>query len=384
MWLYRMDFFGPLLSPPTPPPQADDEYENAQKRSIDPRETDARQASPSKRQRLSNGSAHQNGFDVTPMDIDDHGNSNGQQQQQHQNGQNGQNGHAYPSPPPKEHEEPQSPINFTTNGPEIGHQPEKPTDLTPDTLFLSSADPSMPNLLQVLHCDWQPQDSAILAAAGDQALIHFWKPSPSTATSDHSLGHVNGASKSPHWSIGIDGQQDKRGVAVSGLSWSPSGNAFVVASDNEEDDFATVSIYNSEGVLQQSYAGLTPPVLSLDWNKSGTIVLGYSPTTDGDGLHIFALHEHKTTRLILPSTSDLSDLKLAWTGENEFIVCGGPLLQSFHVQDGIIELTKKHELREDHQNLCGIAYDPHTFLTATATEAGEIDVSYPIAVRLCS
>src|SRR6185437_12489555 len=135
---------------PSSHPAADEENENARKRPVDNDQPQNQSGPPGKKPRLSNG--YENGFDATPMDIDDD--------------QNGDE-NAYPSP-----EQLPSPV-VATNGPEQGTQVDKVNDLTTEEIFLElSEDPTARNAV-LLQCEFNPRDPMILAAAGTDALARM-------------------------------------------------------------------------------------------------------------------------------------------------------------------------------------------------------------------
>lgn len=332
----------------------EDEYENIRKRASDERDLGIRQVSPAKRQRLSNGQS--NGFDATPMDIDDHGHVNGLQIEP--------NGHAYPSP--REVEEPTTPIDLLTTGPTAGYQMRKPHQLTSETTFLSTMD----GPLHIVRCDWHPQDSSILAASGTDPLIHFWKMS---RNSQNDLSaHVNGASKSSHWTVELEGRSQTQTIAA--FSWSPDGKSFVAAVENEENDDVTVNLYSAEGDMQCSFTGPRPPVVELLWNQPGDLVLALAPLDADAAITIHSVMSYNSATVTIPFLN--KNPHVIWVGDYDFMV-SGDTLHSYHFNshETSIEMTKKHELPEDHQAYAHIVFDPHTRLVAAATESGEIDVS---------
>jgi len=66
-------------------------------------------------------------------------------------------------------------------------------------------------------------------------------------------------------------------------------------------------------------------------------------------------------------------LDVAWTSENEVVVCGGDLLISLRCVENGIEQTRKYETRQDH-GFMNAAYDRRTRLLATSSTNGVIDV----------
>ncbi|KAH6683206.1 putative F-box-like/WD repeat-containing protein TBL1X [Halenospora varia] len=145
-------FFGPLTPAATAADAADeDDFENARKRQIDNEQPQISNGPSAKRQRLSNG--YENGFETTPMDLDDDANADE---------------NAYPSP-----EQLPSPV-VATDGPEKGTQIDKVCELSTETVFLELSDDQASRNAVLLQCEWNPRDPTILAAAGTDALARMW------------------------------------------------------------------------------------------------------------------------------------------------------------------------------------------------------------------
>lgn len=283
------------------------------------------------------------------MDVDEQTNGNGQ---------------AYPSP--KEVERPLTPI-ITTNGPAQGTQVEKVTELSSDTTFLGlGEDPSFSKTI-ILHCEWSPTDSAILTAAGSDALVRLW--TMSRAINDD---HVNATGVSPPFQdIGED--EPAPNTSVTALAWSPDGSTFAVATESVDNDFGKVGIWTTDGTHVHTFSGFEPPVIALKWNYTSQLILAIMPDKEGTCISVFSLVSQLSITYSMSRHDPDEPLEVVWTGEYEFIVCGGEILWAFQCSDGAINLTKKYETRQDH-GLSQIAHDPHTGLFATANESGTIDV----------
>lgn len=298
------------------------------------------------------------------MDIDSH-------EELHVNSNNGvglqneSNGHAYPSP--KEVEEPTTPVDLPTNGPAAGYQMRKPRQLISETTFLSTMDEP----LHIVHCDWNPQDSSVLAASGSDPLIHFWKTNRSSASA-----HVNGNAKPSHWTVELEGRSPTRTIAA--FSWSPDGKNFAAAVESEEDDEATINFYSSDGDLQRSLTGPAPPVVQLLWNQLGNLVLALAPFDAGSTVTIYSAVSHLSVSVCVPKISQSRNPQVVWTGDYDFMVSCN-LLHTYHFNhhDGIIELVKVHDLQEEHDGYAHLTYDPVRRVVAAATDAGVIDVCLP-------
>lgn len=347
-------FFGPLL--PLSPPAVDEQHniEIARKRQIDQRQHAARHESPAKRAKLSNG--YENGFETTPMDVDD--NTNGHS-----------NGHAYPSP-----QEPERvPTPVITNGPERGTQVDKVAELSSDTTFLTLSDDSGSSTSVILHCEWNPSNPTILAAAGTEPLVRLWTISRG-ATSNEPNGHVNGTT--PQFRDIVE-EEPADLTSVSAFSWSPDGAYIAVATESPAEDMGRVTVWDVNGTFLHTFTGFEAPVISLKWNPAGHLILAVMPDNDGNGtaITVFSANSQVSPSYSLPNHGLANaPLEIIWTGEYEFMVCGGSILWAFQCADGIISLARKYETREDH-GLLNIAYDPITRLIATGSESGVVDVS---------
>jgi transducin (beta)-like 1 len=352
--------FGPLATPQSPPTGADgDDYENVRKREAEPRHSQIRNGSPAKRIKLSNG--HENGIDTMSMDIDEIPNGNG---------------HAYPSP--KEVERPPTPI-ILTEGPERSTQVEKVAELGSETTYLTLSDPDNPESKPVvLFCAWNPRDPTILAGAGTDKLARLWTISRGTASESH--GHVNGT-KTPYQDL-VDRNPTARGQdvnpTITALSWTADGTAIALAYEAEEEYegfSAKVAIWGADGSLIQEHTGFEPPLICLQWNPSSTALLALIPDGNYTMITIFSPTTQRTaTHALSEHTLEMLPLDALWTGDQQFLICGGDLLIIFTWSDGVINRMKKFETREDHR-LVKATYDRHSQLLATASETGIIDVS---------
>jgi transducin (beta)-like 1 len=339
-----------------------DDYENVRKGEADPRQSQIRNGSPAKRIKLSNG--HENGIDTLPMDIDDIPNGNG---------------HAYPSP--KEVEQAPTPI-IVTEGPEKSTQVEKVAELGSETTYLTISDTeNSESKPLVLFCAWNPRDPTILAGAGTDKLARLWTISRGTAPEAH--GHVNG-SRTPYQDL-VDRNSTARSPDINptttALAWTSDGLAIALAYAAEdeynpsEQYSAKVMIWGADGSLIKEYPDFEPPILCLQWNPSSTALLALIPDGNSTMITIFCPTIQRTATHPLPEhNQDMPPLDALWTGDQEFLVCGGDLLVTFTWSDGTINRMRKFETREDHQ-LAKATYDRHSRLLATASETGIIDVS---------
>jgi transducin (beta)-like 1 len=353
-------FFGPLTHPR--PAVDEDDFENVRKRQIDDDQHQNQNGPTGKRARLSNG--YENGFESTPkspmeMDVDED--------------QNG-DGNAYPSP-----EQVPSPAVVTT-GPETGTQIEKVTELASETIFLDlSDDPSTRNAV-LLQCEFSPRNPTILAAAGTDALARMWnlsRTAPNLNSNEMETDLPTSPQRPPYLSLLDEGTPSS--TNVTSLSWSSDGNLIAVASEPIDDNTAKVDIWTLEGMSISSFSGLEASVLSLKWNPANTLLLVLSPIsiTGGILITLWVPTRQESIPYSLPGINGIEqNLDSTWTSNEEFVLCGGDMLQAFCYNEGSISPIRKYETR-DGQALSKVTYDWHSRLLATASDTGVIDVSSP-------
>ncbi|KIH94726.1 WD repeat protein [Sporothrix brasiliensis 5110] len=354
-----------LPAAPALPPPADD-ADGTKKRQIDTKQQPQQNGSPAKKQRLSNGhdatvssadAAHT--AQSTPMDID--GN---------------ENQHAYPSP--MEREPASTPVP-RTDGPEQGTQVDKVEELAPDTTFLrlapdfvadsnslmESQQPGHENPI-VLHCEWNPTNPAVLAAAGTDALARIWTIS---RAGEPVADHVNGLDKSYKDLVDEDGAQHS---TVTALAWNPSGTSIALAT--EAGSKSRVGIWSPDGTLLHQYNVREPPVIKLRWHPNGTSILGVAPEGSGTLVTVFSALAAGVSSYLLKD-HDLSGdpLDVAWTSETSFLVCGGDLLAAFSVTENGIVPARTFNTGKD-ERFTTVQYDPLSRIAATASERGVIDL----------
>jgi transducin (beta)-like 1 len=312
---------------------------------------------------LSNG--YENGYDTTPMDIDDDQN---QTQNQNQNQTQNDDENAYPSP-----EQLPSPIVVTT-GPSEGTQVEKVNDLSTDTTFLElSNDPSSTGTV-LLQCEFHPQDPTILAAAGTDALARMWRLSRMTPDS---------GSDSPGKPIFIshtnllDDNVSPASTTVTGISWSPDGSSIAVASEPIDDGTAKVEFWYSDGKSFASFNQFDSPIICLRWNMSSTGCLALSPLNEGRSTSVTFMSPTMGTsaQFILPEHSLIDQpLDAAWTSDEDFFLCGGEIIQAFKLVDNVISTIGQRLESRQGDSLSKTTYDWRSRLMATASDSGTIDV----------
>ncbi|UKZ80476.1 hypothetical protein TrVFT333_008237 [Trichoderma virens FT-333] len=353
----RNGIFGPLeVQPPAKmeeddedaPGEEDDEAELSRKRN----HNSLPNGSPSKRPRLSNGCESKSDAATvsTPMDVD-------QQDSHHDDDQSLHDNHAYPSP--LEGEQVPLPI-VRTEGPEQGTQVDKVEQLFAGTTFIRLMDdcatetapsPSpagSENTPILLQCEWNPKDPSILAAAGTDALARVWTVSRATAT-DHGQHHV-----SPHAHALLDPESPKT-TTVTALAWTSDGASIAVASDCGGAR-AAIHLWSAGGELVQALDVSEPPI-----NKVDTLVTVHS------------IGSNKSLRYPLPGHSLDTGLDATWTGDSEFLICGGGIFECLSLGETAIQRTRKFETKED-DHFAQVLFDPRSQLVATSSDKGVLDL----------
>ncbi|KAL2675002.1 hypothetical protein Neosp_011182 [[Neocosmospora] mangrovei] len=332
--------------------------------------------SPAKRQRLSNGFEH--GADAsaaasaagppvtTPMEVD-----------------NQPDNHAYPSP--LEGEQAPEPI-VHTDGPEQGTQVDKVEELAPETTFIRLVDdgqthskgdgrdattPSPPspsgaeNAPIILQCEWNPRNPSILAAAGTDALARVWtvaRAGPVEAGQDH-------VSPQGHTLLDRDVPRD---TTVTALSWTSDGAAIAVATDSRNQ--ASINVWSAEGALLQSIELSEPPVIKLSWNPSNTALLAISPDKGGALVTVHYPPAGNSLSYFLSGHDiEATPLDAVWTGDHEFLLCGGDLMVCLHCTDTTIAQARKFETKED-DSFRQVLFDARSRLAATSSDKGTLDL----------
>ncbi|KAG5663878.1 hypothetical protein KAF25_006463 [Fusarium avenaceum] len=303
---------------------------------------------------------------TTPMEID-----------------NQPDNHAYPSP--LEGEQATEPM-VRTDGPEQGTQVDKVEELAPDTTFIHLADeghdqihddgrnvatpsptsPSGPdNAPILLQCEWSPRDPSILAAAGTDALARVWTVARAGSV-EPGQDHV---SPKGHSMLGRDVPRD---TTVTALSWTTDGAAIAVAVDSNNQ--ASINVWSVEGALLHSMEVSESPIIKLSWNHNNTALLAISPDKGGA---LVAVHDPPsgTSRSYLLSGHDIAatPLDAVWTGDAEFLICGGDLMLCLQCTDTTIVQARKFETKED-DSFTQVLYDGRSRLAATSSDKGTLDL----------
>lgn len=356
-------FFGPLTLPEPRPALDEDDLENVRKRQLELDQLQLQTNGPAKRPRLSNGYVpNGTGLDSTPrspMDLDE---------DQHAEG------NAYPSP-----EQVPSPVPATL-GPEQGTQIDKVSELATETTFLDLADETAARHNAILlQCEWNPRDPTVLAAAGTDALARMWtfsRTGPTAADADHDM---QGPRASPHHNLLDEGAPQS--TTITGLTWTSDGQHIAVASEALDDGTAKIEAWNTDGMSVASFVAFESPIICLRWNPANTLLLALSPDADGALITVMSPATQDSVQTTLPRHSLVEQsLDAAWISNDEFVLCGGDLLQAFHCSAAGISPVRKYETREGHA-LSKVAFDWPSRLLATASDTGMIDVrSTPLLV----
>ena len=335
---------------------------NVRKRSVEERPQQARQESPAKRTKLTNG--HENGIETTPMDLDEPSTIT-------INGTT--NGHAYPSPTVEVEvvEKLPTPIPVTS-GPEKGTQVQKVVELSPETTYLTLTDASASNHPILLHCEWNPRDPNRLATAGMGTLARLWTV-PSRAASPGTDGHV----PPPTFCDLVD--EDENRATISAIAWTSDGDALAVASDC--DGVGKINIWSKDGtrIVQFNSLGY-PPIICLRWSTSNKCLLALTSIDNKGGSSyatVFTPPRQESTAFDLGPNCQPLDAQ--WTGESEFVLCDGKSLLSFKCVDGKINKTSRYEKGEE-MGPTSLAYDSHDGFLAYANDDGAVKVALKVPI----
>jgi transducin (beta)-like 1 len=337
---------------PSSAPAADEENENIRKRPMDNEQPQAQPGPPGKKPRLLNG--YENGFDATAMEIDEE--------------QNGDE-NAYPSP-----EQLPSPV-LATNGPEQGTQVDKVNDLSTEEVFLELSDEPTSKNTVVLQCEFSPRDPMILAAAGTDALARMW--TISRVKPDSPSDSPGKPVFAPQANLLDDNAHPN--TTVTCLSWSSDGLYIAVASEPTEGS-AKIEFWNVDGSSLCSFNGFESPVICMRWNLANTECLALSPQDEGRGclVSVMCPTEGKWAKFSLLKHVLLDQLLDAtWISNEEFVICGGTLLQSFQYDGSSASIVEGRCLEtRPGDSLSRITFDWHSGLIATASDSGLIDVGF--------
>ncbi|KIN05596.1 hypothetical protein OIDMADRAFT_114190, partial [Oidiodendron maius Zn] len=163
-------------------------------------------------------------------------------------------------------------------------------------------------------------------------------------------------------------------TTVTGLTWTLDGRHIAIASEILDDGTAKIEVWNTDGMSLASFVAFESPIVCLRWNPTGTLLLALSPEADGCLITVMSPSTQDSVQTTLPRHSLVEQsLDAAWTSIDEFVLCGGDLLQAFHCTAAGISPVRKYETREGHA-LSKVAFDWPSRLLATASDTGMIDI----------
>ncbi|KAK2683349.1 WD40 repeat [Fusarium oxysporum f. sp. vasinfectum] len=289
--------------------------------------------------------------------------------------------HAYPSP--LEGEQAPEPM-VRTDGPEQGTQVDKVEELAPETTFIrlvydgqnqiqgnrgATPSPSSPsgqdNAPILLRCEWNPRDPSILAAGGTDALARVWTV-PRAGPIEPGQDHV---SLQGHSLIDRDVPRD---TITTAMSWTSDGAAIAVATDSR--NHASINVWSAEGAHLQSMELSEPPIIKMLWNPNNTALLAISPDKGGTLITVHYPPAGNSLSYVLPDHNiDATPFDAAWTGEAEFLLCGGDLMLCLQCTETTIVQARKFETKDDDL-FSQVLFDGRSRLAATSSDKGTLDL----------
>ena len=203
------------------------------------------------------------------------------------------------------------------DGQSIGIQSDKVHDLADHTSILT-----MPDRDNIMHTAWNTREPPILAIGGD-ALCRIW-PNIKTAaradkTNDNSFFDVLSPTASS---------------LVTSMAWSPDGERLAVATRADASDWTgTVSTWNIEGKGCDDLIAGQDMVIKLQWNNSGTLLLGV--TSNGNGGSSLTIWEMECSQSFPPIPCDKVISDATWTGDGTITVCGQGAIGRCDISSGL-------------------------------------------------
>lgn len=249
--------------------------------------------------------------------------------------------------------EPDEPRMILTNGPSVGVQSDKVTELGPETSVL------MVPQGNVLHTAWSPTDPLLLAVAGD-ALCRIWTV---TKSSDAPQNRPS----ADYQYVDILEQGDESSVTA--MSWSPDGEILALATQTDDTDQAgEVSLWSKHGKSRDNLTATHDMLITFRWNPSGTHLLGI--TSSGAGSSALTVWDIQSSQAIPAFHLDQIAADAAWYDDHKFLVCGHSLVAECFVDPHNNLSFQNHAVPEsDHnRNWTYARYDPVTQTAAIAAE----------------
>ncbi|KAL8769300.1 MAG: hypothetical protein Q9209_004682 [Squamulea sp. 1 TL-2023] len=249
--------------------------------------------------------------------------------------------------------EPDDPRMILTNGPSVGVQSDKVTELAPETSVLT-----VPRR-NVLHTAWSPTDPLLLAVAGD-ALCRIW-----TVTKSLDAPQTR---PSPNYEY-VDILEQGDESSVSAMSWSPDGETLAIATRNDDtDQVGEVSLWSKYGKSRDSLMATQDMLITFKWNPSGTYLLGITSSgTASSALIVWDIQSSQTTPAF---HLDHTATDAAWRDDHNFLVCGHSLAAECYIDPQHNISLQHHAVSESdhHRNWTYARYDPATQTAAIAAE----------------
>ncbi|KAL8674396.1 MAG: hypothetical protein Q9168_001188 [Polycauliona sp. 1 TL-2023] len=250
--------------------------------------------------------------------------------------------------------EPDDPRMILTNGPSVGVQSDRVTELGPETSVLRVPQRN------VLHTAWSPTDPLLLAVAGD-ALCRIW-----TVTKPGSDAPQTRPSPDYHY---VDILEQGDDSSVTAMSWSPDGEILALATRPDNADQAgEVSLWSKHGKSRDNLTATQDMLITFKWNPSGTHLLGI--TSSGTGTSALTVWNIQSSQAIPALHLDQIATDAVWYDDQKFLVCGHSLVAECFVDPYNNVSVQNHAVPEsDHnRNWTYARYDPATQTAALAAE----------------
>jgi hypothetical protein len=117
-----------------------------------------------------------------------------------------------------------------------------------------------------------------------------------------------------------------------------------------------------------------PPIIKLSWNPNNTALLAISPDKGGALVTVHYPPAGNSLSFLLPGHDiAATPLDAVWTGDTEFLLCGGDLMMCLQCTDTTIIAGRKFESKED-DSFTQVLFDGRSRLAATSSDKGTLDV----------
>lgn len=257
--------------------------------------------------------------------------------------------------------EPDDPRMTLTNGPSVGVQSDKVTELGPETSVL------LVPQRNVLHAAWSPTDPHLLAVAGD-ALCRIW-----TVTKTSDAPHDR---PSPNHQF-VDILEPGDDSTVTAMAWSPDGQTLAVATRNDDLERAgEVTLWSKQGKSMDSLLAAQDYCILFKWNPAGTHLLGIM--TSGNGCSALTVWDTHSSQALRPIVLDHVAIDAVWYDNHKFLVCGNSLVAECTV-DSHNSLSYFNRVEPDlDRHWTHARYDAMTQTAAIAAE-GSADLAVVVS-----